>query len=173
MEEKDARVCSVYGKAEHCWNAGDGISEVTAKPIMLSIGRRLLLVSALSMGGSDGTLCIALLDEQNQQPVNLLPQVEISSANSGEWEYLQIEKLSPMPIIVTADPVWNGVRTSNVEGRSGAHQYIIRVFMYDASAGRYVQVVDYATSRKQPGGEDIIKSEKPSILTKLKGATAR
>jgi hypothetical protein len=159
IDYKGARVCFVYGIAEHCWNAGDDISEVTAKPIKLASGRRLILVSALSMGGSDGTIDLALLDEQNQQPVNLLPSAEI---------------ISPMPIILTANTVWRADgNISNAEDRALAHQYAITVYTYYAAAAQYNQQFDYVTSRKYPGGKDVIALEKITILAKLKSATTQ
>jgi hypothetical protein len=174
IDYKGARVCFVYGIAEHCWNAGDDISEVTAKPIKLASGRRLILVSALSMGGSDGTIDLALLDEQNQQPVNLLPSAEITSANSGQWDDWQIESISPMPIILTANTVWRADgNISNAEDRALAHQYAITVYTYYAAAAQYNQQFDYVTSRKYPGGKDVIALEKITILAKLKSATTQ
>jgi hypothetical protein len=138
-EEKGGRVCFIYGKAEHCWNAEDGFSEVKAKPIKLSSGRRLILVSALSMEGSDGTIDLALLDEQNQQPVNLLPKVEITSANSGQWEHWEIENLSPMPVIAIANNLWDDdSNISNAEASANAHRYRIMAYTYDASAAKYI-----------------------------------
>ena len=171
-EETGGRVCFVYDKDEHCWNAGDGFSEVTAKPIKLSSGSRLIIVSALSMGGSDGTTDLALLREQNQQPVNLLPSAEITSANSGQWDSWQIEKLSPMPIILTANTVWsNDVNVSNANDRARAHQFEITAYTYDATTARYIPKVDYLTSRKYPGGKDVIALEKQTILAGLKGVS--
>jgi hypothetical protein len=173
-EQKGGRVCLDYGKDEHCWNAEDGFSEVRAKPIKLSSGRRLIMVSALSMGGSDGTIDLALLDEQNQQPVNLLPPVDIESANAGDWDTWQIENISPMPIILIADPVWSdNSNISNAEDRALAHQYGITVYTYDAAAARYIQQIDYVTSRKYHDDKDVLASEKPFILSKIKSAANR
>jgi hypothetical protein len=168
---KGARVCLVYGKEEHCWNAGDYISEVTAKPITLRSGRRLILVTALSMGGSDGTLDLALLDEQSQQPVNLLPSVELASANAGQWDDWLIEEISPMPIILTADPVWSDdITLSNAEARAAAHQFGITTYSYNAAAAHYSPQLAYVTSGKYPGGKDVIALERPAIMAGLKGA---
>jgi len=164
---KGARVCFVYGKEEHCWNAGDGFSEVTAKPIKLRSGRRLILVTALTMGGSDGTIDLVLLDEQNQQPVNLLPEVELDSANAGQWDDLLIEDLSPMPIILSADPVWSA-DISNAEDRGRAHQFAITAYYYDQATARYTGPVNFMTSRKYSGGEDVLELEKPNIMSMLK-----
>ncbi|MGP8225708.1 MAG: hypothetical protein ACLQGT_06090 [Terracidiphilus sp.] len=172
-EEKGGRVCFVYGKAEHCWNAGVEVSEVKAKPIKLPNGGRLLLVTALSMGGSDGTLDLVLLDEQNQQPVNLLPQVQLDSANAGQWEDLLSENLSPMPIIVKADPVWSDDNISNAEDRGRVHQFTITAYYYDKVTARYTGPVNYVTSRKYSDGEDVIALEKPNIMAMLKGAAIK
>jgi len=161
-EERGGRACFVYGKEEHCWNAGDGFSEVKAEPIELPSGGRLVLVSALSMGGSDGTISLALLEERNRQPVNLLPHVEISSSNDGEWDHWQIGDLSPMPVIVTADPVWGDGET-----RSSTHQYRIEAYTYEDKSSTYIQRFQYQSSRKYSGGRDVITLEKPTILTRL------
>lgn len=174
MEEKGARVCFVYGNAEHCWNAGDYISEVTAKPITLLSGHRLILVTALSMGGSDGTIYLALLDEQNQQPVNLLPKAEITSANSGQWDDWEIENLSPMPIILIANNMWDDdIFISAAESRANAHRYGITAYTYDAAAAKYIQRFEYESSKKYPGGVNVIASEKQTILAMLKGAAGK
>ncbi len=169
---KGARVCLVYGADEHCWNAGDYISEVTAKPIKLRSGRRLILVSALSMGGSDGTIDLALLDEQNQQPVNLLPSAEITSANSGQWDDWQIESLSPMPIILTTNTIWSiDSNISLAEDRSNPHQFVITAYTYDTASAKYIDQVNYETSRKYSSGVNVIALEKQTILARLKGAS--
>jgi hypothetical protein len=169
-EEKGGRVCLLYGKEEHCWNAGDGFSEMTDKSINLRSGRRLILVSAQSKGGSDGVIDLALLDEQNEQPVNLLPSAEISSANSGQWDYWQIENISPMPIILIANTVWSDdTNVSNAEDRKAAHQFKITAYAYDAAASRYIQRFEYESSKKYLG-EDVIALEKQTILKRLNGA---
>ena len=172
-EEKGGRVCFVYGLAEHCWNAEDGFSEIEAKPIKLPSGGRLLLVTALSLGGSDGTLDLVLLDEQNQQPMNLLPHVELASANAGLWEYWQMENLSPMPIIVTADPVWSDDNVSNAEEGSHSHEFAINAYFFDKATVQYIDQVNYVTSRKYSGGNDVILLEKPTIIAKLKGTAIK
>jgi len=170
-EEKGGRVCFAYGKAEHCWNARDGYSDVTAKPIILASGRRLILVTAISMGASDGTMDLVLLDEHNQQPVNLLPPVEITSANSGQWSDWQIENLSPMPIIIIANNLWDDDNfTSNAESRAKAHHFEISGYTYDAATLKYKQRFEYESSNKYPGGKDVIALEKQTILARLKGA---
>ena len=172
-EEKGGRVCFIYGKDEHCWNAGDGFSEIKAKPIKLPSGGRLLLVTALSMGGSDGTLDLVLLDERNQQPVNLLPQVELDSANAGQWDDLLIENLSSMPIIVNADPVWSDDNISNAEDRGRAHQFAITAYFYDKATARYSGPIYYVTNRRYSSGEDVIALEKPNLMAMLKGAAMK
>lgn len=173
-EEKGGRVCFVYGKIENCWSAEDGFSDVRAKPIKLPSGGRLLLVSALSMGGSDGTIDLALLDERDQQPVNILPTAEISSANSGQWDHWQIESLSPMPIILTANVIWNDDSSlSNAEARAAAHQYQITVYTYKAKTLKYTQRLDYTTRRKYPSDKDVIELEKPIIIAMLNGTTMK
>jgi predicted small lipoprotein YifL len=172
-EQKGGRVCFVYGKDEHCWNAEDGFSEVKAKPINLSSGRRLILVSALSMGGSDGTIDLALIEEQNRQPVNLLQQVEIASANAGQWDDWLIEDISPMPIILIAEPEWSAdSNISNAEERALAHQYGITVYTYYTATAQYGERFSYVTSRKYDRG-DVIALEKTTILAKLKSTTTQ
>ena len=165
MEEKGARVCFVHKNGERCWEAGDGISEVTAKPIDLLSGRRLLLVTALSMGGSDGTIFLALLDEQNQRPVNLLPSAEISSANEGQWDCWQLEDVSQMPVILTADPVWGDEET-----RASAHLYKIKAYTYDVAISKYIQKLEYKSREKYSGGKDVIAMEKQTVIARLKGS---
>ncbi|MFZ1084622.1 MAG: hypothetical protein WAN35_06640 [Terracidiphilus sp.] len=172
-EEKGGRVCFIYGNAEHCWNAGDGFNEVKAKPIKLPSGGRLLLVTALSMGGSDGTLDLALLDEQNQQPVNLLPRIELDSANAGQWDDLLIEDFSAMPIIVSADPVWSDDHITNTEDRGRYHQFALKAYFYDKATGRYTGPIRYLTSRKYSSSKNVIALEKPNILAVLKGAAMK
>jgi hypothetical protein len=170
-EEKGGRVCFVYGKAEHCWNADYGFSEVKAKPIMLPSRSRLILVNALSMGGSDGTIDLALLDEQNQQPVNLLPKSEITSANSGQWDDWEIESVSPLPIIVIANNLWDDdIFISNADSRANAHRYGITVYTYDATSAKYIQRFEYKSNNKYAGDKDVLALEKPIILARLKRA---
>ncbi len=173
-EEKGGRVCFIYGKEEHCWNVGDYFSEVTAKPVMLPSGRRLILVTALSMGGSDGTIDLALLDEQNQQPVNLLPSVEITSANSGQWDEWQIQSLSPMPIILIANNLWDDDSfISNAESRAKVHHFEITAYFFDAAISKYKQRFEYKSSNKYSSGEDVIALEKQTILAKFRGAAGK
>jgi hypothetical protein len=169
-EEKGGRVCFVYGKEEHCWNAEDGFSEVKAKSIKLRTGRRLILVNSLSIGGSDGSIDLALLNEQNQQPVNLLPKAEITSANSGQWDDWEIENLSPMPIILIANNMWDDDNfISMAESRANAHRYTITAYTFDVAAAKYIQRFEYESSNKYSGDKDVLALEKPTILARLKG----
>ena len=116
---------------------------------------------------------LVLLDEQNQQPVNLLPKVELDSANAGQWDDLLIENLSPMPIIVNANPVWSDDNISNAEDRRRAHQFAITAYFYDKVTARYTGPINYVTSRKYSNGQDVIALEKPNIMAILKGAAMK
>jgi hypothetical protein len=135
--------------------------------ISIRAGGSLVLFFADSGGGSDSGVKFALLRYRRDQPLyDLLPEIELS--NQSDHALWDIPSLSPMPLLVTADFLWEGP-----EGHYGRHFYEIHTYRYNANIDKYEQILKYQTKRKYRGFDNfddpfpLLKYEKSSILRKL------
>jgi hypothetical protein len=135
--------------------------------IPLRSGGSLVLFFADCGGDSGSSARFALLRyERNGSLRDLLPTLMLS--NQSDHALWDVSAASDMPLLVTADFIWEGL-----EGHYGSHFYEIRVYRYNTSTGKYAQVLKYQTSHKYRGFDNfddpfpLLKYEKSSILRKL------
>ncbi len=173
-----ARLCIGQGTTEHCYVpptpkiTGTTLPpfglDAKARPIGTVSGGSLVLFTAESSSGGSGSLTIlALLDARDGRYQNLLPEVEVT--NQSEYRLWNFPRISAMPILVTADFIWD---FDKGETHFAHHRYNITSFVYDKQAGRYLQRDQYVTGKKYPGLDDadeikVLEPERASILAKL------
>jgi hypothetical protein len=176
-----ARICLGTTGTAHCHEPPSekdyifGL-EPKATPVGRLDGNELTLFSAMFSGCGSGTLTdFSLLTTRNGDFVNLLPKVELS--NQSEYKLWDLPQLSKLPILVTADFVWDfeAMQKSNYDEEThfAPHRYRVEAFVFDANSHRYLQKVHYETTNKYPGLDDvdeikILDAEKIVILAKLR-----
>lgn len=153
--------------------------EPTAIPAGQMDGQPLTLFMAMFSGCGSGTLTnFSLLTVQNGEFVNLLPKVQLT--NQSEYKLWKLPQFSKLPILVTADFIWDfeGMQKSNFdeEAHFAAHRYRIEAFTYDVKSGRYLQRFSYQTRAKYPGLDEVeeikvLDAERPTILSMLRPAS--
>jgi hypothetical protein len=175
-----ARICLGAGGASHCYSSPSDKDyifglEPRAKAVGMLNGKQLTLFTAMFSGCGSGTLTkFALLTTSNGEFVNLLPKVELT--NQSEYRFWSVPAISSLPVLATADFVWDykAMNASNYskETHLAFHRYSIQAFIFDTKSGRYVQKAGYETTRKYPGLDDVdeikvLEAEKGAILAKL------
>ena len=127
-------------------------------------GNSYVLFTAEAYAGGSGSLTtLALLrDFAGKSGVieNVFPSIELS--NQSEFKLLDIPEFDSMPVLITADYLW-----AQNETHFSHHHYRIKVFMYDYIKSIYVVRVDYVTSNKYAGLDEmdkinVIGPEKPT-----------
>ncbi|HWW22956.1 MAG TPA: hypothetical protein VNY78_03585 [Edaphobacter sp.] len=89
-------------------------------------------------------------------------------SNQSDHALWNVPTISDMPLLVTADFIWEGS-----EGHYGPHFYEIRAYRFSTRTGKYAQILKYQTSHKYRGFDNfddpfpLLKYEKSSILRKL------
>jgi hypothetical protein len=134
--------------------------------VSIRAGGSLVLFFADSGGGSGSADRFALLRYRRDQPLyDLLPEIELS--NQSDHALWDIPRVSPMPLLMTADFLWeNGAHY-------GSHHYEIRAYRYNADLDKYEQILKYQTKRKYRGFDNfddpfpLLRHERASILQKL------
>lgn len=129
-------------------------------------------------GGGSGTLeRLAVLRLEgigaNGKIINLLPYVAVTNvSNRAMWK---VPKISPYPILVCADYIWN-----NGETHFGAHYFRVDAWLFDEKLDHYVKLISYQTKRRYDGGDEgqisVLKAERKVILGRLaatRGKSAR
>jgi hypothetical protein len=139
-------------------------------------GQPLILFSAMFYGCGSGTLTdYSLLTIKKGELVNLLPKVQLT--NQSEYKFWSLTQVSRLPVLVTADFIWDfgNPKDPNDQGEThfAAHRYAIDVFEYNSKSGRYEDIVDYSTKKKYAGLDDVdeirvIEPERSVILSKLR-----
>jgi hypothetical protein len=127
-------------------------------------------------GCGSGTLAhFSLLTVRDGEFVNLLPKVELT--NQSEYKLWSLPHFSSIPVLVTADFIWdyNAMEKSNYteETHFAHHRYTISLYIFEPKSGRFIRWLQYATTRKYPGLDDVdeirvLESERPTILSKLR-----
>jgi hypothetical protein len=183
-----ARIClGVAGKA-HCYAPpNDKFSsssnaayifglDPNAKAVGRLAGKELTLFTAMFSGCGSGTLThFSLLMVRDGEFVNLLPKVELT--NQSEYKLWSLPQISNVPVLVTADYIWDykDMEKSNYteETHFAHHRYTISLYIFEFKSGRFIQRLQYATTKKYPGLDDadgisVLESERPTILSKLR-----
>jgi hypothetical protein len=126
------------------------------------------LFDAMFSGGGSGTLTrYAILRKENAHVVNLLPVVALTNVSeSAVWTQPQI---SPYPLFITADFIWN---FDAGETHFGKHLFGIEAWRFDPSKDHYVRAIFYKTARKYDGDDasdsvSVITHERPEIFRRL------
>jgi hypothetical protein len=127
-------------------------------------------------GCGSGTLThFSLLMVRDGEFVNLLPKVELT--NQSEYKLWSLPQISNVPVLVTADYIWDykDMEKSNYteETHFAHHRYTISLYIFEFKSGRFIQRLQYATTKKYPGLDDadgisVLESERPTILSKLR-----
>jgi hypothetical protein len=180
-----ARICLGATGTTHCYEPPSekdyifGL-EPKATPVGRLDGNELILFTAMFSGCGSGALThFSLLTIRNGEFVNLLPKVELT--NQSEYKLWSLPQFSSLPVLVTADFVWDfeAMKRSNYneETHFAPHRYRVDAFVYDAKSRRYLQSVHYETTDRYPGLDDadgikILDAEKTVILANLRQNTS-
>ncbi|MGA9527668.1 MAG: hypothetical protein WBS24_06100 [Terriglobales bacterium] len=169
-----ARLCIGPASSEQCYEpspvpdlAPFGLNAM-ARGVKLVTGARLVLFTAEAYEGGSGSLTsIALLENRTGKLIDLLPTVRVT--NQSEYRMWNLPTISELPILVTADYIWN---INAGETHFAQHLYRITSYVYDKQAGHYVQRDEYVTKKKYAGLDDtdeirVLEPEKPTILKRL------
>jgi hypothetical protein len=177
-----ARICLGTSGADHCFTPPSdkyafGL-EPKARKIGMLGGKDLVLFSATFSGGGSGDLTdLSILAERGGELVDLLPAVQLT--NQSEFKLWILPRYSRLPVLVTADFIWDfdAMKASNYseETHFAHHRYGIRVYIYDEKAQGFLERIDYVTQKKYPGLDDldsvrVLNAERPVILAKLGNA---
>jgi hypothetical protein len=175
-----ARICLGTVGTAHCYTPPSDKDyifglEPKARTVGRLDGQELTLFTAMFSGCGSGTLTkFALLTIEKGELVNLLPEVELS--NQSEYRFWSLPQISSLPVLVTADFIWDreAMTKSNYtqETHFARHRYNVEAFVFDTKSGRYAQKVSYETRKKYPGLDDVdeikvLNAEKPTILSGL------
>jgi hypothetical protein len=169
-----AQVCLGTSGTAHCYSPPRDRNYVFAlEPKAIEVGQvdgqQLTLFSALFTGCGSGTLTsYSLLTVRGGDFVNLLPKLELT--NVSEHRVWNLPLISSLPILATADFIWDTDKETHFE----PHRYRIKVFIFDSKSGRYAEKVNYETSEKYSGGDPapirVLEAERTAILSKLQEA---
>jgi len=167
-----ARICLETAEADHCYTPPSEKYAFGLEPKAQTVAKLnekdLVLVTATFSGGGSGELTnVALLEQRSSEFVNLLPVVQLT--NQSEYKLWSLPQLSALPILATADFVWD---FKSEETHFAPHHYSVNVYAFDPKLARYLQRVHYVTPKKYPGLDDsdsirVLDAEKQAILAKL------
>jgi hypothetical protein len=180
LPKTPARICLGATGSAHCYEPASEKDYIfgldpKATPVGRLDGSDLILFTATFSGCGSGTLTdFSLLTVINGEFLNLLPKVELT--NQSEYKLWDLPQLSRLPILVTADFVWDfeAMQKSNYEEEThfAPHHYRVEAFVFDAKSREYLQRIHYQTKNKYPGLDDadgikVLDAEKTVILAKL------
>jgi hypothetical protein len=146
-----ARLCTSEAKA-HCFALAPQVEEVRfvfglrpkSQRIKLDSGGSLVLFNANCGGGSgSGDRYVLLRSEPDGQIRSLLPEILVSNqADVAVWD---LPTVSPMPVFVTADALWeDGAHYS-------PHFFEVKTYVYDPIRDRYKLRRTYRTAHRYSG----------------------
>jgi hypothetical protein len=138
-----------------------------SKRIPVRSGGSLVLFHANCGGGSGSDDRYVLLRrEVNGRFKNLLPKIIVTNqADVAIWD---LPALSSLPVLVTADYLWEGK-----EAHYGDHHFEVKAYIYDAETDRYVLKEQYRTAQKYPGVDnweqapEVLDKERSRIIEKI------
>jgi hypothetical protein len=173
-----ARLCSTEGKprcfslahfgakSDEDSSSNFGLRARTQR-LELDGGGSLVLFNANCGGGSGSADRYVLLrSEPDGHLKNLLPEIIVSNqADVAAWA---LPAVSPLPVFVTADFLWEGM-----EAHYSSHFFEIRMFVYDGATDRYILHRKYRTAHKYPGidnweqAPEVLEREREKIVEML------
>jgi len=115
-----------------------------ADRILAKSGETLIFFSASFRGGSGGSDEFVLLRYEQNAIKNLLPPLTLT--NQSDHALWSIPSLSSMPLLVTADFLWQ-----DGEVHYGSHYFEICAYRYDPQTAKYRRVIKYRTHLKYKG----------------------
>ena len=138
-----------------------------SRRLKLDGGGSLVLFNANCGGGSGSADRYVLLRSQSDGSFkNLLPNVVVTNrADVAAWN---LPTVSPLPVFVTADYLWEGM-----EAHYSSHFFEVRVYVFDPSLDRYKLHHKYRTAHKYPGidnweqAPEILDKERSKIIEQL------
>ncbi|HEU4635997.1 MAG TPA: hypothetical protein VFS41_07460, partial [Edaphobacter sp.] len=137
-------------------------------------GSWIFFTGTFSDGGSGTLERLAVLRFEGSaasgKVVNLLPYVAVTNvSNRAIWK---VPEISPYPILVCADYIWNKGET-----HFGVHHFTVDAWVFDEKLDHYVKLLSYQTKRKYDGGDEgairVLKSERKEILARLAAARSK
>ena len=169
---KPARICTGSAGTDHCYAPPSeklyafGLEPQATLAGQIN-GQALILFSAMFSGCGSGTLTdYSLLAIRNGEFVKLSPKIQLT--NQSEYQLWHLPQISPFPIFVTADFLWD----FKTETHFSRHRYSVRAFVFDPDAGLYQEKLHFETKKKYPGLDDadklnVLESEKPGVTSRL------
>lgn len=135
--------------------------------------RPLLFTAVASGGGSGNATHLALLKTgKDNKLANLLPE-GLAITEQGEYKFWPEPSVSPMPLFVKADYIWNKGET-----HFSRHKFRVSVYVFGDAAQAYQRRDEYITVKKYPsldetGVINVLGFEKVQILSRLKTAAGK
>jgi len=181
MPTTPARICLGTAGTTHCYAPPSDKDYIFGlEPKATSVGQldghELTLFTAVFSGCGSGTLThFSLLTVRDGEFINLLPKVELT--NQSEYKLWSLPQFSSLPVLVTADFIWDfeAMQKSYYtrETHFAPHRYRVDAYVYDAKSGQYIQKVHYETTKKYPGLDDadeiqVLDTERPTILARMR-----
>jgi hypothetical protein len=167
-----ARICLGTSGTDHCFTPPSDKYAFGLEPRAHTIaklnGNDLILFTATFSGGGSGELTnLALLEERTGEFVNLLPVVQLT--NQGEYQVWSLPQISSLPVLTTADFVWD---FKAQETNFAPHRYSVYAYAFDPKTRRYLERAHYLTAKKYTGLDDsdsirVLNAEKPAIVARL------
>lgn len=162
-----ASVC-LHGPKQ-CYTAPKDFGRNPTVTLVALKDRPALFFSVASGGVSGWTIHFALLQPGTRNDLKNLFISDVSVSNQSQNVFWTDAGVSDAPFFVTADYVWGPD-----ESHYSPHRYIISVYVQKRSSdleGNYYYLEDrYMTARTydREADADILTSEKPEILTRLR-----
>jgi hypothetical protein len=137
-------------------------------------GSWIFFTGTFSGGGSGALERLAVLRLEGNgasgRIVNLLPYVAVT--NVSDRAMWKVSEISPYPILVCADYIWNSGET-----HFGVHHFTVDAWLFDEKRDHYVKLLSYQTKRKYDGGDEgairVLKGERKEILGRLAAARGK
>ncbi len=170
--KRSARICTGSSRDAHCYApASERLYTFGLEPEALPVGdlngQPLILFFATFSGCGSGTLTdYSLLTIHNGEFVKLSPKIQLT--NQSEYKIWHVSSVSPQPILVTADFLWD----FKTETHFSHHHYRIHAYLYDPKSSQYLEKLHFDTAKKYPGLDDteqvhVLDSEKPKIISQF------
>ena len=169
---KPAHICIGTTGFDHCYAPHTEKTytfglEPSATQIGTINNQPLILFSAMFSGCGSGTLTdYSLLTVRDGEFIKLSPKIQLT--NQSEYGIWHLNQISPFPVLVTADFLWD----FKSETHFSHHRYAIHAYVYGPSADKYLEKLRFETTKKYPGLDDkeelkVLESEKPNVISRL------
>jgi hypothetical protein len=153
-----ARICTGSAGEEHCYAPpSEMLYTFGLEPEALPIGelnsQPLILFFATFSGCGSGTLTdYSLLTIRSGEFIKLSPKIQLT--NQSEYKLWDLPEYSPLPILVTADFLWD----FKTETHFSHHRYRIHAYLYDPRSGQYLEKLHFDTTKNIPASTTLKES---------------